>query len=135
VAKLIPIKIVRSMKKLRSLGWSLPEIHKKYKVGYGTVYRHIKEVQILPKYRKIWLEKRKGSVKRKIIAEKEARSRAIKTIKNKNISSDQHKLFASMPNTLIIYLIDELNQSSEIMLFKKVTSFKNNLKIEAIIDL
>lgn len=72
------------MKKLRSEGWSLPEIHERVRVGYGTVHRYIRDVEILPRYKDIWYAKRRGSVKRKIRAEEEASGKAKKIVENLN---------------------------------------------------
>ena len=60
--KLIPQDKIDQIKKLRSLGWSLPEIYREVKVGYGSVMRYIKDVQILPQYQKALENKKKGSI-------------------------------------------------------------------------
>lgn len=71
---------ISKIKKLRETGWSLPEIKNNTGVGYGTVYRYIKDVPILPKYKKEWLGKRGGSIKRKKILEEKAKKEARQTI-------------------------------------------------------
>lgn len=71
---------ISEIKRLRGMGWSLPEIKSKVGVGYGTVYRYIKNVPILPEYRKEWLGKRSGSIKRKKILEEKAREEARQVI-------------------------------------------------------
>lgn len=82
MAKHLTPKTINKIKKLRSQGWSLPELVKKLEIGYGTAWRHIQGVEILPEYKSVWLYKKKSSLKRKLEAEKEANDRAIKTIKN-----------------------------------------------------
>jgi len=77
--KLAQNKISR-IKRLREIGWSLPEIKDKIGVGYGTVYRYIKNVQILPEYKKEWLGKRGGSIKRKRALEEKAKKEAKQVI-------------------------------------------------------
>ncbi len=68
------------IKKLRTKGWSLPEIQKDTGVGYGTVYRYIKDVQIDANYFSSWLGKRSGSIKRKIELEQIAKNQAEQVI-------------------------------------------------------
>ena len=65
---------------LRSKGYTIPELKSKFKIGYGAVWRHIHTVKILPQYEYIWENKRKGSLKRKLTAEAEAKKNAIKLI-------------------------------------------------------
>lgn len=84
MAKRIPLEKITLIKQLRSRGWSLPEIHKKVGFGYGTIFRHLKDVQILPKYRKTWLDKRGGSAKRKRRLEIEAYGKARDIVKHLN---------------------------------------------------
>lgn len=62
--KLIPKEIIKKIRLLRQRGYSLPEIHKEVKVGYGSVFRYIQGVEILPEYRQIWHTKRGGSLKK-----------------------------------------------------------------------
>ncbi len=52
---------ISKIKKLRETGHSLPEIQSILNRGYGTVYRYIKGVSILPEYKEIWKVKRGGS--------------------------------------------------------------------------
>jgi hypothetical protein len=80
MAKRIPLKTIKNIRILRSRGWTLPEIYRKYKIGYGTVWRYIQNVQISPMYRIIWESKRKGSIKRKLEAEKKAYKKAFRKI-------------------------------------------------------
>lgn len=80
MSKRLSEKTINQIKKFRERGWSLPEIHKELGVGYGTIHRHINDVRILPKYEKMWLGKRGGSIKRKKEAEKEAYEKAKKYI-------------------------------------------------------
>lgn len=81
MAKRLTPEIKERIYYLRRRGFSLNEIKAKIPVGYGTIFRYIQGVQILPKYRKWWFGKRGGSRKRKKIAEYEAEKRAHKLIK------------------------------------------------------
>lgn len=75
-------KIINQIKTLRSQGKSLPEINRILNVSYGTVYRYIRDVEILPEFREEWEFKKKGSVKRKMLAEKDASVKAKALITN-----------------------------------------------------
>lgn len=52
---------VKKIKKLRETGHSLNEIKRIINRGYGTIFRYVKDVPILPKYQKILEVKRGGS--------------------------------------------------------------------------
>ena len=52
---------IKKIKHLRETGHSLNEIKNVVNRGYGTVFRYIKDVPILPKYQEIWKIKRGGS--------------------------------------------------------------------------
>lgn len=52
---------VKKIKSLRETGHSLTEIKSIVNRGYGTIFRYIKDVPILPKYQEIWKTKRGGS--------------------------------------------------------------------------
>lgn len=78
--KLISKKDINKIRELRLKGYSLPEIKKVVNVGYGSIYRYIKDVKILPQHHKTWFGKRGGSIKRKILAEENAKSKAKKLI-------------------------------------------------------
>lgn len=83
--RLSPEKI-KEIEFLRSQGHSLSEISQKVRVGQGTTWRYIQDVNILPEYRNNWLAKRGGSIKRKQIAERMAAQKAdlmIKDLSNK----------------------------------------------------
>lgn len=69
---------------LRSRGFSLPEIYREVKVGYGSVSRYIQGVKILPQYQKIWLSKRNGSKARKTRLEADAREKAKEQVASLN---------------------------------------------------
>lgn len=84
MAKRLTAEIKEEIKRLRSQGWSLPEIRRKFKIGAGTVLRHTEGVQILPEYWEIWRLKQGGSVHRKILAENEAYKKASKIIGSLN---------------------------------------------------
>ena len=90
--RLFPEKIER-IKFLRSQGHSLSEISKVLEIGQGTVWRYVKGVVISGKYKKIWLEKRKGSVRRKAQAERKAKIKADKNVKS--ISTKEKLLILS----------------------------------------
>lgn len=64
------------------MGWSLPEITKAVKVGYGTAFRYIQGVEVAPEHRENWLGKWGGSRKRKRLAEIEASRKSGKLIKS-----------------------------------------------------
>jgi len=57
---------VRQIKKLRETGHSLNEIKNEVNRGYGTIFRYIKDVPILPEYQEIWKIKRGGSKARSL---------------------------------------------------------------------
>ena len=71
---------IEKVKLLRSQGWSLPEIYREVKIGYGSVSKYIQGVEILPQYKQLWLNKRKGSVVRMEKAEKEAYEKAKESV-------------------------------------------------------
>lgn len=62
---------------LRQTGHSLPEIRKAVQRGSSTVFKYIKNVNILPEFQKFWQDKRKVSIRRRLqqleMAQKEAR--------------------------------------------------------------
>ncbi len=87
--KLISKETIKRIKLLRQRGYSLPEIHKEVKVGYGSVFRYIQGVKILPEYKKVWFGKRGGSFKRMKLAENKAKDKADNTI---NSLSDKEKM-------------------------------------------
>ena len=63
---------ISNIKLLRSQGHSIIEISKELKRPKTTVFRYIKDIEILPEFLKNWAGKRGGSRKRKAL--KEARS-------------------------------------------------------------
>ncbi|HLC93991.1 MAG TPA: hypothetical protein VJH96_00270 [Patescibacteria group bacterium] len=71
---------IEKIKFLREKGFSLPEIKKRLNLANATIYRYIKNIEILPKYRKVWFGKRGGSIKRRHIAENNAKERARRTM-------------------------------------------------------
>lgn len=77
MAKRLAPQTINKIYNLRSKGFSLNEIKAEIPlVGYGTIFRYIQGVQILPKYHKWWFGKRGGSRKRKKIAEYNAQKKA-----------------------------------------------------------
>lgn len=89
MAKRLTPEIINKIRELRKKGYSLGEIKQEVSVGQGTVFRHIQNIQILPKYRKWWFGKRGGSKKRKKIAEYQAQKKADKVVRR---LSDKERL-------------------------------------------
>lgn len=75
---------VRHIISLRGRGYSLPEIKRLTSHGYGTVFRYIQGVKILPQFREFWRNKRKSSIFRSIQQQKKAREEAQKLVGNIN---------------------------------------------------
>jgi hypothetical protein len=84
VAKRIPKEKINFVKKLRSKGWSLPEIYKETGLGYGSIFRYVKGVKISPRYINAWRGKRGGSIKRKERLEMQAYKKAKEKIVDLN---------------------------------------------------
>lgn len=63
---------VTHIRELRSKGYSIPEISKELNLINSTVFRHAKDVIILPEYSEEWRIKRGGSRKRMLAREKVA---------------------------------------------------------------
>lgn len=86
MAKHLTSSQIKRIKSLRLRGHSLPEISNKLKIGKGTAWSYIQGVKMLPKFEKIWLNKRKGSIKlkenRELIALKKAKAN-IKSLSKK----------------------------------------------------
>lgn len=80
MAKRISQEVIESIRKLRKQGLSLNEIRKLYPIGYGSIFRYIKDVEMFPQYRKSWLGKRGGSRRRKERLEAEAYEEAKKAV-------------------------------------------------------
>ncbi len=78
----LPSEEVQQLVRLRETGHSLPEIHRISGRAYGTVFRYIKDVAILPEYRELWRVKRGGSKYRAFRAFEEAKQRAKKLLSN-----------------------------------------------------
>lgn len=91
--KSIPNMTIQRIIQLREKGYSLPEIKNEVHVGYGTVYRYIQGVDILPKYRKTWFGKRGGSTKRMKMNELLAKEKAMKTVVS--LSKKEKMIFLS----------------------------------------
>ncbi len=85
--------IIDIIQQLRKKGWSLPEIQQELKIGYGTVYRYIKNVDILPEYKHVWLGKRGGSIKRKLQLLEKAAGKAKTAVAS--LSTKEKLLFIS----------------------------------------
>ncbi len=67
---------IERLTELRKTGHSLPEIHKVSGRAYGTVFRYIKDVAILPEYQELWRVKRGGSKYRAFRDFEEAKQKA-----------------------------------------------------------
>lgn len=80
MSKITPIEKIQKIKFLRQRGYSMPEIKKEINIGYGTIYRYIKDVPILEEYRDFWQQKRRSSVRRKLLAEEDAKRKAKQAI-------------------------------------------------------
>jgi len=76
MARRIGNDIIIQIQTLRSQGLSLPEIKKKVHIGYGTIFRYIQGIEINSKFETFWRGKRGGSIKRKLIAERDASEKA-----------------------------------------------------------
>lgn len=63
---------IAKIKKLRSSGYSIPEITKQLNIPKTTVFNYAKNVKILPEFEKRWLSKRGGSRKRKLLKTQQA---------------------------------------------------------------
>ncbi len=72
MAKRLTPETIRSIRDLRTKGYSLPEIKQVIPVGNGSIYRYIKDVPIDPRVVSYWRGKRGGSRKRKEFAEQSA---------------------------------------------------------------
>lgn len=83
---------VLKIKNLRSLGHSLPEISRELRIPKTTVFRYIKDVQILPEFINLWEAKRAGSRYRKILKEEQAFSDGQRIVGN--LSAKEKMLFA-----------------------------------------
>ncbi len=67
---------------LRERGHSLPEIKRTTSHGYGTVFKYIQDVKILPQFQEFWRNKRKSSIFRASQQWKKAREEAGRLLKN-----------------------------------------------------
>ncbi len=76
MAKRVSVDEIAKIQTLRVKGYSLPEIKKATSLGYGTIYRYVRDIIIDPQFETLWRGKRGGSIKRKLIAEKKALEKA-----------------------------------------------------------
>jgi hypothetical protein len=60
------------IKDLRSSGYSLPEISREVGVPRSTVFRYVKDVEILPEFIELWKRKRSGSRHVRLLKEEKA---------------------------------------------------------------
>lgn len=70
--KRLDSETIQKIRFLRSQGNSLPEISEDLHIPKTTVFRHVKNVEILPEFLTTWLAKRGGSIKRKLLKETKA---------------------------------------------------------------
>lgn len=75
------IEKIEEMKTLRRRGYSINELVEKLSVPKTTVWHHVHNVRILPKYALLWKSKRGGSAKRKQNNLKKAGERAEELLK------------------------------------------------------
>jgi len=68
--KKVTSDILDKMIKLRSQGYSVPEISQLVNTSKTTVLRYVQDVKILPKYIENWAGKRGGSKKKKLLQER-----------------------------------------------------------------
>lgn len=73
------------IKKLRSKGFSIPEISRMLNVPRTTVFYHIKDVEILPEFLELWKSKRAGSKYVKLLKEQKAFEKAQKFMKELSV--------------------------------------------------
>ena len=67
---------------LRERGHSLPEIKRITRHGYGTVFKYIRDVKILPQFQEFWQKKRKSSIFRASQQQRKAQEEAKRLIRN-----------------------------------------------------
>lgn len=89
----ISLESINKIKFLRQKGWSLPEIKREMSLGYGTVYRYIRGVEILPEFKDIWEQKRSGSVSRMKRLQSIAANKAISMVPS--VSLKEKAIFLS----------------------------------------
>lgn len=82
MTKRISPNTLKEIKNLRSQGWSLPELAKKFEIGRGTVWRHVQTVKILPEFQVLWASKRVSSIRRRDLAVNKARDKATNLVTN-----------------------------------------------------
>lgn len=79
--KALTKKQVNKIKSLRQKGHSLPELKRELPFGYGTIFKYIKGVEILPEFKDFWLDKKRASTYKMKKAQEEAKSDADKIIR------------------------------------------------------
>lgn len=91
MAKLLSKETLHKIRQLRERGYSIGEIKAETGVGYGTVWRYIENITILPEFRSRLLERKKSSSYRKSKALDQARIKAEKVVKS--LSDKEKALF------------------------------------------
>ncbi len=94
MARQISSQIVKEVQLLRSKGWTIPELSKKFSIGRATASRYSRGIKILPEFKSLWLSKRKGSIRRKEEAKKIATKKA-ETALMGNLSNKERLLILS----------------------------------------
>jgi len=79
-----PIEKIKELKRLRRKGFSINELVAKLSIPKSTVWHHIHNIKVLPKYIPILEAKRGGSAKRKQKNLEEAKKRAQKLLRSPN---------------------------------------------------
>lgn len=93
MSRKIDSSTIKKLQLLRSQGLSLPKLKKKFNLGYGTIYKYVKDIEILPKYIRVWNQSYKSSTKRMQKEIKEADRKARMTVKK--LSEREKILFLS----------------------------------------
>jgi hypothetical protein len=78
------VEKIKELKKLRRKGFSINELVVKLSIPKSTVWHHIHDIKVLPKYIPILKAKRGGSAKRKQKNLEEARKHAQKLLRSSN---------------------------------------------------
>ncbi len=87
---------VDQIKSLRETGHTLGEIKTVLKRGYGTVFRYIKDVPILPEYQDVWKIKRGGSKARSLRGWQKAQMQVTEIFESKLTSREKLLILSSL---------------------------------------
>jgi hypothetical protein len=78
---------IKTLKRLRKRGYSINELVEKLAIPKTTIWHHIHNISVLPKYAPLLHSKRGGSSKRKEKNIEIARGKAVELLKNENRES------------------------------------------------